>query len=208
MAVSRRLRFEILRRDGHTCRYCGAKAPDVQLTVDHVVPIALGGGDDPSNLVTACQGCNAGKSSMPADAAMVEDVDATAMMFSWAIERAAERRREAIIDLRLDLDEFREMWLSWKYGPQDDRKTVPLDDSWADSVERFMASGLNLEDLRHLIEVAMRSKAVLSEKWRYFCGCCWRTITEIQEDARRIIEDQARLEANGGDPEPYPLDGA
>jgi 5-methylcytosine-specific restriction endonuclease McrA len=32
--IPRRLRFEILRRDGHTCRYCGAQAPDVPLTVD------------------------------------------------------------------------------------------------------------------------------------------------------------------------------
>ena len=28
MAVSKRLRYEILRRDNHTCRYCGASAPD------------------------------------------------------------------------------------------------------------------------------------------------------------------------------------
>lgn len=75
MAVSRRLRFEILRRDGHTCRYCGAKAPEAALTVDHVIPVALGGGDEPNNLVAACSDCNSGKSSVPADAAVVEDVD-------------------------------------------------------------------------------------------------------------------------------------
>ncbi|AWN05089.1 HNH endonuclease [Gordonia phage Easley] len=40
MAVSKRLRYEILRRDNHTCRYCGATAPDVPLTVDHVVPVS------------------------------------------------------------------------------------------------------------------------------------------------------------------------
>lgn len=36
MAVSKRLRYEILRRGNHTCRYCGASAPDVPLRVDHV----------------------------------------------------------------------------------------------------------------------------------------------------------------------------
>ena len=41
MALSKRLRYEILRRDNHTCRYCGASAPDVTLTVDHVVPCLL-----------------------------------------------------------------------------------------------------------------------------------------------------------------------
>ncbi len=63
MAVSKRLRYEILRRDNHTCRYCGAAAPDVPLRVDHVTPVALGGSDKPENLVTSCEPCNSGKSS-------------------------------------------------------------------------------------------------------------------------------------------------
>jgi hypothetical protein len=64
MAVSKRLRYEILRRDNHTCRYCGASAPDVPLRVDHVTPVALGGSDKPDNLVASCEACNSGKSSM------------------------------------------------------------------------------------------------------------------------------------------------
>ena len=64
MAISRRLRYEVLRRDSYTCRYCGAKAPDVKLNVDAVVPEALGGSHkDPSNLTTACEACNSGKTS-------------------------------------------------------------------------------------------------------------------------------------------------
>lgn len=63
MAVSKRLRYEILRRDSHTCRYCGASAPDVPLRVDHVTPVALGGTDTPANLVTSCEPCNSGKTS-------------------------------------------------------------------------------------------------------------------------------------------------
>lgn len=34
MAVSKRTRYEVLRRDNHACRYCGASAPEVKLTVD------------------------------------------------------------------------------------------------------------------------------------------------------------------------------
>lgn len=44
MSVSKRLRFEVLRRDNHTCRYCGSSAPEVKLTIDHVVPVALAEG--------------------------------------------------------------------------------------------------------------------------------------------------------------------
>jgi 5-methylcytosine-specific restriction endonuclease McrA len=54
-------RFQILRRDGHTCRYCGRSAPEVVLHIDHVIPVARGGTDDDTNLVVACQDCNLGK---------------------------------------------------------------------------------------------------------------------------------------------------
>jgi hypothetical protein len=65
MAISKRRRFEILRRDGFTCRYCGRSAPDVVLQIDHVTPRALGGSDHPSNLAAACEDCNQGKAAVP-----------------------------------------------------------------------------------------------------------------------------------------------
>lgn len=61
MSVSRRRRWLVLERDGFTCRYCGRSAPNVELEVDHVHPVAAGGSDDPDNLVTACYDCNRGK---------------------------------------------------------------------------------------------------------------------------------------------------
>src|SRR5690606_40826449 len=45
------------------------------LTIDHVLPVALGGSDDPSNLVAACRDCNAGKSSAAPDAETVAEVE-------------------------------------------------------------------------------------------------------------------------------------
>ena len=64
---SKRLRFEILKRDGFACRYCGVTAVAAPLHVDHVVPEAKGGTDDPANLVTACRDCNLGKSDRSLD---------------------------------------------------------------------------------------------------------------------------------------------
>ena len=61
------MRFEVLKRDGFQCRYCGARAPDVMLEVDHIDPVSLGGSDDFLNLTTACQDCNRGKSNIPLD---------------------------------------------------------------------------------------------------------------------------------------------
>lgn len=61
LPISKRTRFEVLKRDNFTCRYCGARAPDVVLEIDHVKPVAGGGCGCLSNLVTACHACNRGK---------------------------------------------------------------------------------------------------------------------------------------------------
>lgn len=62
--ISPRTRYEVFERDGYTCQYCGAKAPNVELHVDHIVPVSKGGTNDLSNLVTACAECNLGKSNL------------------------------------------------------------------------------------------------------------------------------------------------
>lgn len=111
MAVSRRLRFEILRRDGFTCRYCGASAPDVLLEVDHVIPEALGGSSEPTNLATSCEACNGGKSATPPHASLVEDVAADAVRWRQAIEQASveiQANREVVDDL---CERFQRVWL-------------------------------------------------------------------------------------------------
>ena len=53
-AVNRVTRDGVLRRDRHSCTYCGERAD----TVDHVLPRCRGGGDTWVNLVAACQPCN------------------------------------------------------------------------------------------------------------------------------------------------------
>lgn len=75
MAVKPKLRWAILRRDNFACRYCGATAEGgAVLHIDHVTPRVRGGKDIPQNLVTACEACNFGKSDVPLDAPLAEDV--------------------------------------------------------------------------------------------------------------------------------------
>lgn len=96
MAVSQRLRYEILRRDNHACRYCGATAPNVKLNVDHVIPTSLGGSDKPDNLVSACADCNGGKTSSMPNAMTVEDVSQDAFRQAAELKRAARPDQETI----------------------------------------------------------------------------------------------------------------
>jgi hypothetical protein len=55
----------VARRAQHRCEYC--LAPEVvfngQFEVEHVLPTALGGADEPGNLALACRVCNARKSA-------------------------------------------------------------------------------------------------------------------------------------------------
>lgn len=59
--ITKKLRFEIFKRDSFTCQYCGQMAPDVVLEVDHIIPVSQGGENEILNLVTSCFDCNRGK---------------------------------------------------------------------------------------------------------------------------------------------------
>lgn len=59
--ISKKLRFEIFKRDCFKCQYCGSDAPKVMLRVDHILPVYEGGTNILSNLITSCFDCNSGK---------------------------------------------------------------------------------------------------------------------------------------------------
>jgi hypothetical protein len=60
-AIPKKIRFEVFKRDGFLCAYCGESPPKVVLQVDHIDPVSKGGTNDIDNLVTSCQPCNIGK---------------------------------------------------------------------------------------------------------------------------------------------------
>ena len=61
MSISKKIRFEVFKRDGFKCQYCGKSSPKVVLEVDHIIPKNKRGGDNPENLTTSCFDCNRGK---------------------------------------------------------------------------------------------------------------------------------------------------
>lgn len=188
MAVSKRLRYEILRRDGFACRYCGAKADEAELQVDHVLPVALGGGDEAENLVTACADCNAGKSASSPDSEIVANLADDSLRWARAVERAAEikaadrEKRDAYIAA------FDECWLTWHFG-DDPKNTLDRPPEWEQSIEQFYDAGLDQDTLIRMIKVAMQKPRLAGNKvFRYFCGCCWNAVRERQAVARSLME--------------------
>lgn len=59
--LTKKTRFEVFKRDNFTCQYCGKKAPEVILEVDHIKPVCKEGKNDIMNLITSCFDCNRGK---------------------------------------------------------------------------------------------------------------------------------------------------
>lgn len=58
--ISPEIQRLVRQRANHLCEYChtSERWQYVQFTVDHVIPLARGGSDDPDNLALACFHCN------------------------------------------------------------------------------------------------------------------------------------------------------
>lgn len=63
--ITKKLRFEVFKRDNFTCQYCGRMAPDIVLEVDHINPVKNKGTNSILNLITSCFDCNRGKGAKP-----------------------------------------------------------------------------------------------------------------------------------------------
>jgi ATP-dependent DNA helicase RecQ len=53
------IREAVLRRDNYKCVECGTSCRSAEADVHHLLPRSAGGPDEPSNLVTLCDGCHA-----------------------------------------------------------------------------------------------------------------------------------------------------
>jgi hypothetical protein len=186
-SLNQRIRFEILRRDGHTCRYCGAKAPDVTLVIDHVIPVSLGGTDEPGNLVTSCHGCNAGKGSSSPDAPLVQDVQEDALRWAKAMQAAqelAERQGERGDEV---CSKFQAHWSGYTYRPSGEPVPLPFD--WRPRLlDLVRGPGLTSRDLAEAIDLTMGAPRVRDE-FTYCIGILRNKLTARQVIARQMIED-------------------
>lgn len=192
MAISRRLRYEVLRRDNHACRYWGACAPDAALTVDHVVPVALGGGDEPSNLVAACKDCNAGKSASNPDGPLVADVRRDAERWAFAMKHVVQTHAETLGRLNAYLDDVDTVWCEWKVTAT--QKELPRPADWRGSAETFMRNHVSIEEWEYAVRRAMEHRKLSPDAiWTYTCGVLWRRIRERTEAAAYVA---SQLEAD------------
>lgn len=183
MAVSKRTRFEVLRRDEFTCRYCGSAAPDVKLAVDHVVPVALGGSDDVTNLATACVDCNSGKASTAPDSQIVSDVANDAARWAAAIREVARQQQIESEAAAARVAPFCAEWLRW------DKEGQYLPADWRPAVEGWLASGLTISEAVDALHIALANRGVRHDGvFAYTCGIVRNKIRALHDAARALLE--------------------
>lgn len=184
MAISKRVRYEVLRRDNYTCRYC--RSAENPLTIDHLVPVSLGGSDDPSNLVAACKDCNAGKSSSNPDAATVAQVGEDAVRWARALEEAARLRAERRDDTRREFDPLLDYWNTMTGGYRAGKSKYRLPAHYEQELGNYLKGGLTGADLLEAAIVAFDC-SYADSVYRYMVGVLKRMLAEAQEDARRLV---------------------
>jgi DNA-directed RNA polymerase subunit RPC12/RpoP len=175
IAVSKRVRFEIFKRDRFSCQYCGSVPPHVVLHVDHIHPVVDGGSNDPDNLVTACDACNLGKGprllsavpeSLAAKASRIAEAEEQLRGFQEIMRAKANR-------LEHETWEIAEML--WPGSAQSGANKVDLA-----SIRRFL-DRLAFPEVYEFALLATRRKPYGGKTmWLYFCGCCWRRIRELE----------------------------
>jgi hypothetical protein len=173
--MSKKLRFDVFKRDGFACQYCGAHPPQAILEPDHIKPVADGGTNDIDNLVTACFSCNRGKgarslSSVPqslsSKAAMVAESEAQLKGFQDVMEARRDRIEE-------------ELWrVAEVIEPGSSEKGMSRD--WTASIRKFNEK-LGVHSVLESAEVA-RAKFSYGGKrtFLYFCGVCWNLVRQME----------------------------
>ena len=70
-------RLAIYMRDHFRCVYCYrdlSRAKPKQVTLDHILPVELGGTNEETNLVTCCESCNSRKQAKPLEVWLRDNV--------------------------------------------------------------------------------------------------------------------------------------
>jgi hypothetical protein len=170
-ALTKRVRFDVFKRDVFVCQYCGATPPSAILHADHVIAVAEGGGNEYDNLITACSDCNLGKgaralSSLPTPlrdrAAELAEREEQLRAYDALL---AEKRQLLLRNVQVVSDIYEARFYMWK-----------LSDSSRLSIRRFLEK-LPLAEVADAMEIAC-SRVGSGAVFNYFCGICWSKIRE------------------------------
>lgn len=134
--IPQSVRFNVLRRDNFTCRYCGRSSPDVTLHLDHVKPHSAGGGDTEDNLITSCNDCNFGKGSKvgvtaPTGKGEVGSSGSLVGLFGHTFDDEGAVRYQFRVIRQATPDRYAVQLFSWLTGCPTEIRVWPAEDLFA-----------------------------------------------------------------------------
>jgi hypothetical protein len=173
--LSKSKRFEIFKRDGFICQYCGKQPPDVILEVDHIHPIAEGGDNDEMNLITSCYECNRGKGSkILGNVSPKPDGD-----LAWleAQQEISELQRYQIAKQHRDqrkLEFIKSLQEEWMFAFQ--TSWCPSDLQLLQLINRV--SPELIEKAIYLASEKRDQLGSIQDKFKYMCGIVWNIVRQ------------------------------
>lgn len=176
--LSKKMRFDVFKRDGFQCQYCGATPPSVVLEVDHIHPVSKGGKNRVDNLITSCFECNRGKAAGLLTVAPQTVIDKAAIIAEKmaqlkAFEKLQRTKRKAEEHA---IDEVEQAY-------SNHFENYIFKDRFRESVRLFLQS-MSKFDLVDAMNLACSRMQDEQKALRYFCGICWRIIKEKKYGAR------------------------
>lgn len=182
--ISKRVRFDVLKRDGFQCLYCGRKPPEVVLEVDHIIPRCKGGKDSMVNLLSSCQDCNRGKSGIPLNCIPNAHLPSLEER-KERLEQLTELARVAIEEQNLavaTIDSIEDFWT--RLDKRQSEFSI-ISSEFRPAVRRFLHY-IPPEEITDAITIAFNSMIRESARFKYFCGVCWKKIRNKSASCEQI----------------------
>lgn len=185
--LSKKIRFEVFKRDNFTCQYCGKTPPSITLEIDHINPKSRKGNDDINNLVTSCFDCNRGKKNIPlktVPSSLRDNIDVLKEKemqlkeynsFIQKIEKRLLRNAKKINEIYTNRYPDRE-----------------LADHFINHTVKIFLKKLPLHEVKEAMSYACSLPYLNKDSTpKYFCGICWNKIKKNEDP---LYSTKKRLE--------------
>lgn len=181
------LRFNVFKRDSFICQYCGKKAPDVILEVDHIIAKSKGGIDEIENLLTACFECNRGKGAN-------------------GLTEIPSRVKKNVAEIKEKADQLREFYRYQKYIERKQKQDLKdVCDYWEQiwgescltkkgqtSIKTFLTD-FSVAEIINAIDIASKIEND-DQSFKYMCGILHSKRRErIERKGRDILNSKKKL---------------
>jgi len=170
-SISKKVRFEIFKRDNFACQYCGSTPPSVILEIDHIHPVSKGGTNSEDNLVTSCFDCNRGKSATSLKSIPKSLSEKSALIKEKESQLKAYRAILKSRNSRLSRDANRVDKIIGLYF-----NSATMTITFKEDMKRTFLSKLSIDEVENAMHIACARMDNAEEALRYFCGICWRRI--------------------------------